>query len=232
MTQWGAKLGSPSRAWSNDPWKCWLANFGPNCYCFHQAHQINSAGLLHMWIPLYSCRVVAHLKLGGDRDTLLMQWRAIVHSKLEYGCIVYGTASYSNLWQLDSIHNSGLRLALGAFCISPIFSLYTEANETPLEERRLKLSMHYYMKTRACIDNPAHHTLHEFDRTIKHLYAPAKWERRHDPTPDPCHWSQGRGGHGLCRDQWWIGLPPGYTQLAFHQEHTITTPRDTTSLKE
>ena len=51
-------------------------------------------------------------------------------------------------------------------------SLYTEANEAPLEERRLKLSMHYYVKTRACIDNPAHHALHEFDRTTRDLYAP------------------------------------------------------------
>ena len=74
--------------------------------------------------------------------------------------------------QLDSIHNSGLRLALGAFCTSPVSSLYTEANEAPLEERRLKLSMHYYVKTRACIDNPAHHALHEFDRTTRDLYAP------------------------------------------------------------
>ena len=32
--------------------------------------------------------------------------------------------------------------------------------------------MHYYVKTRACIDNPAHHALHEFDRTTRDLYAP------------------------------------------------------------
>ena len=51
-------------------------------------------------------RVVAHLKWGGDRDTLLMLYRAIVRSKLDYGCIVYGTASNTNLRQLDSIHNS------------------------------------------------------------------------------------------------------------------------------
>ena len=72
----------------------------------------------------------------------------------------------------DSIQNSGLGLALGAFCTSPVSSLYTEANEAPLEERRLKLSMHYYVKTRACIDNPAHHALHEFDRTTRDLYTP------------------------------------------------------------
>ena len=85
---------------------------------------------------------------------------------------MYGTASKTNLRQLDSIHNTGLRLALGAFCTSPVSSLYTEANEAPLEERRLKLSMHYYMKTRAFIDSPAHHALHEFDGTTRELYVP------------------------------------------------------------
>ena len=68
-------------------------------------------------------RVVAHLKMGGDKTTLLMQYRAIVCSKLDYGCIVYVTASNTNLRQLDSIHNSGLRLAFGAFCTSPVSSL-------------------------------------------------------------------------------------------------------------
>ena len=37
---------------------------------------------------------------------------------------------------------SGLRLALGAFCTSPVSSLYTETNKAPLGEWRLKLSMH------------------------------------------------------------------------------------------
>ena len=101
-----------------------------------------------------------------------MLYRAIVRSKFDYGCFAYGTASTTNLRQLDSIQNFGLRLALGAFCTSPVSSLYTEANEAPLEERRLKLSMHYYVKTRACIDNPAHHALHEFDQTTGDVYAP------------------------------------------------------------
>ena len=101
-----------------------------------------------------------------------MLYRAIVRSKFDYGCIVYGTASNTNLWQLASIHNTGLRLELGAFCTSPVSSLYTEAIEAHLEERCLKLSMHYYMKTRACIDNPAHHALHEFDGTTRELYVP------------------------------------------------------------
>ena len=102
----------------------------------------------------------------------LMLYRATVRSKFDYGYIVCGTASNTNLRQLESIYNSGLRLALGAFCTSPVPSLYTEANEAPLEERRLKLSMHCYLKTRACIDKPAHHALHEFGRTTRDSYAP------------------------------------------------------------
>ena len=107
-------------------------------------------------------RMVAHLKWGGYRATLLMLYRPIVPSKLDYGCIAQHQTSIYGNWT-DSIHNSGLRLALGALCTSPVSSLYTEVNEAPLEEYRLKLSMHYYLKTRACIYNPAHHSLHEFD---------------------------------------------------------------------
>ena len=90
----------------------------------------------------------------------------------QYGNPYLICISNTNLRQLDIIHNSGLRLALGAFCTSPASSLYTEANEAPLEEGWLKLPMHYYVKTRACIDNPAHHALYEFDRTTRDLYAP------------------------------------------------------------
>ena len=156
-------------------------------------------------------RVVAHLKWGGT-GTLLMLYHAIVRSKFDSGCIVYGTASNTNLRQLDSVHNSGLRLAI---CTSPVPSLYTEANEAPLKERRLKLSMHCYVKTLACIDSPAHQ-------------AQAKWKRRHDPTlPIGL---KGRGSHDLCRDQCRICLPREDTQLS--TRNAWQWSQDTTSLKE
>ena len=122
-------------------------------------------------------RVVAHLKWGGGRETLMMLSRAIVHSKLDYGCIVYGTASNTDIRKLESIHNSGLTLVLGSSCTNPVSSLYTEVNAAPLEERLLKVSMRYYLKYYACIDNQAHHALHEFDRTTWNLYAPRPNER-------------------------------------------------------
>ena len=122
---------------------------------------------------------------GGDRDTLLMLYRAIVHSKLDYICIVYDTTTNAYLRQLDTIHNSGLRLAFGAFCTSPVSSLYTEANGAPLEECQIKLSMHYYLNTRACIDNPVHHALHAFDWTTRDLYTPRPNGRGMTQPPTP-----------------------------------------------
>ena len=55
----------------------------------------------------------------------------------------------------DSIHNEGLRLALGAFRTSPVVSLYVEADEPSLYLRREKLSLQYAIRLAANHSNPA-----------------------------------------------------------------------------
>ena len=87
--------------------------------------------------------------------------RSLVRSKLDYVCVVYGSARQSYLRKLDSIHNQGLRLALGAFRTSPVTSLYAETNEPSLILRRKKLSMHYYIKLKSNPDNPTHKVVFE-----------------------------------------------------------------------
>ena len=77
-------------------------------------------------------RVLSHTEWGGDKETLLKLYRSLVRSKLDYGCIVYGSARKSYIERLDPIHNQGLRLCLGAFRTTPVKSLYVEANEPPL----------------------------------------------------------------------------------------------------
>ncbi|WP_295513796.1 hypothetical protein, partial [Thiolapillus sp.] len=68
-------------------------------------------------------KVVGHTDWGADQKTLLCLYRALVRSKLDYGCIVYGAASNNILKKLDPIHHQGLRIALGAFRTSPVTSL-------------------------------------------------------------------------------------------------------------
>ena len=80
----------------------------------------------------------------------------MIRSKLDYGCIVYGSARPSYIKLLDTVHHQGLRLSLGAFRTSPVESLYVEANEPSLENRRIKLGMQYATKLKAYPSNPAH----------------------------------------------------------------------------
>ena len=92
---------------------------------------------------------------GADRTTLLRLYRSLVWSKLDYGCIIYGSARKSYLQMLDHIHNQGIRLALGAFRTS-VASLYVEADEPSLYSRREKLSLQYPIRLAANPSNPAH----------------------------------------------------------------------------
>ena len=101
-------------------------------------------------------KVLSRTEWGADQTTLLKLYRSLVRSKLDYGCIVYGSASSVALAKLDPVHNQGLRLSLGAFRSSPVESLYVEAQEPPLEIRREKLALQYFLKLKANPGNPAY----------------------------------------------------------------------------
>ncbi|XP_023241135.1 uncharacterized protein LOC111639474 [Centruroides sculpturatus] len=80
---------------------------------------------------------------------MLRIYRALVRSKLDYSCIVYGSARESTLRMLDPIHHQALRLCTGAFRTSPVQSLYADAYEPPLSLRREQLSLFYYIKQKS-----------------------------------------------------------------------------------
>ena len=76
-------------------------------------------------------------------EILLKLYLPLVRSKLDYGCIVYGSAAKTSLAELDPVHNQGLRLSLRTFRSSPVESLYIEAHEPPFEIRRTKLVCYF-----------------------------------------------------------------------------------------
>nr|KAG5702023.1 hypothetical protein BaRGS_015758 [Batillaria attramentaria] len=108
-------------------------------------------------------RVVGHTDWGGDRTVLLRLYRALVRSKLDYGCIVYSSASKSTLKLLNTVHHEGLRICLGAFRTSPVHSLYAEAGEPSLALRRTRLMLNYVLKLKANPDNPAYNCVFKPD---------------------------------------------------------------------
>ena len=104
---------------------------------------------------------MGHTDWGADCIILLRLYHLLVHSKLDYGCIVYWSACWSILKQLDPIHHQGLRIVLGAFRTSPAQSLYIEAHEPSLTTHRLKLSLNYVLKLKSLPENPAYSCVFE-----------------------------------------------------------------------
>ena len=68
----------------------------------------------------------------------------------------------------DTIHHQGLRLCLGAFRTSPVESLYVEADEPSLENRRVKLGLQYAVKLKAYPSNPAYDCV--FNPFYEHIF--------------------------------------------------------------
>ena len=101
-------------------------------------------------------KCVSRTSYGADRSTLLLLYRAIIRSKLDYACFIYDSAVESSKRSLDTIHHTALRVATGAFRTSPAASLLAEANEPPLLLRRQMLGMRYVLKIRQFPDHPAY----------------------------------------------------------------------------
>ncbi|GFX57790.1 RNase H domain-containing protein [Trichonephila clavipes] len=97
--------------------------------------------------------VVKHL-LGADRTSLLRVYQAIVLSRIDYGCVAYGSACNSTLQKLDPVHHMALRICSGAFRTSPVQSLYVNCHQLPLDLRRRKLSLAFYFKILSVPSHP------------------------------------------------------------------------------
>ena len=106
-------------------------------------------------------RVLSHTTWGSDTPTLLKLFKAFIRSKLDYGCMVYQSASHTTLKKLMPVQNEALRVCTGAFRTSPTSSLHIVCNETPPFLRHIQLSMQYIVKLRANAENPAYEYVFE-----------------------------------------------------------------------
>ena len=113
-------------------------------------------------------KVIGNSEWGADRKFMLRLYRSLVRSKLDYGCIVYGSARKSYLQMLDHVHNQGIRLCLGAFRTSPVVSLYVDAHEPCLGARRAKVYLQYASNIKSLPKHPTHDTV--FDNKYMKLF--------------------------------------------------------------
>ena len=86
---------------------------------------------------------------GAGGMVLLSLCGLLIRSGLDCGCIVCGSARSSCFRLFDAVHHQGLRLSLGEFRVSPVKSLYVEASEPSLKDRRVRLSVRCATELRA-----------------------------------------------------------------------------------
>ena len=89
-------------------------------------------------------KAVAGTSWGNKTKTLLMLYRSLIRSLLDYGCEAYDSASESAKQVLNSIQYASLRICAGALHGTSLAALQVELNEPPLELRRKLLTYKYH----------------------------------------------------------------------------------------
>ena len=100
-------------------------------------------------------KMISSQKYGATQNCLMKIYRIYIRSKLEYGAIAYASASSNELKKIDVVANDALRIASGAFKSSPVDSLYVLCDEMKPSERREILTMRFFLKLKASLNNPA-----------------------------------------------------------------------------
>lgn len=83
---------------------------------------------------------------GADKKCFLRIYYSHIRSILDYGSMIYSSASPSTLKKFDTIQNQAFRIASRVFRTSPIASINAELNTMPLQHRRHTLLLQYFGK--------------------------------------------------------------------------------------
>ncbi len=91
-------------------------------------------------------RVLQGTNYGCSKNSLLLIYKSLIQSQLDYSALVYSVASKSQLDRLDVIQGKALRLALRALPCTPLSVLCVEAGVAPLHIRREEQSLRYWAR--------------------------------------------------------------------------------------
>ena len=97
-------------------------------------------------------RAVSGNNWGANKKTLLVLYRSLIRSVLDYGDIALDSMSQQNKQRLDSVQAQALRVICGAVRGTATAALQVDTGEPPLQLRRLQHQLQYAIKVK-CMDN-------------------------------------------------------------------------------
>ena len=104
-------------------------------------------------------KAVSGTQWGASKETLLLLYKGLIRSCLDYGSEIYDTASPAQKSKLDKIQYQCLRICCGAMASTATSALQVECGEMPLDLRRLTLQVKSAIKYKYFADNPANNVL-------------------------------------------------------------------------
>jgi ribonuclease HI len=100
-------------------------------------------------------RAITGNKWGASKKTLLVVYRGLIRSIIEYGSIAYDSMGEANKRKLDSIQSQALRIICGAVRGTATTALQVDLGEPPLQIRRLQQQLQYAGKVFCSKNHPA-----------------------------------------------------------------------------
>lgn len=104
------------------------------------------------------------MEWGASRKSLQLIYCALIRSVIDYGYIIYGSASKSWIKKVETVQAQALRICCGAFRSSPISVMQVEVGELPISIRKLKLTMNYWINIKG------HTEIHPVKEIIKECW--------------------------------------------------------------
>lgn len=99
-------------------------------------------------------KLLSHTTWGSETETLIIIFKSTIQAKLHYGSIIYNSAKNTLIKCIDSNHNTGIRMAIGAFKSSPIKSIYNITGEPTSDLKRTELALLYAARLSRQTNNP------------------------------------------------------------------------------
>lgn len=92
---------------------------------------------------------------GASINTLLIIYKTLIRSIIEYGSIVYNNISKVNQKKLDSLQYQALKICCAAMTGSSLIALQNETGELPLALNRHRQQLIYYAKVKSNTKHPS-----------------------------------------------------------------------------